>query len=626
MTCFYSALAQDNSTSVLCTVKVYFVASSYTNRDYQQRAEDELFSLWGQGFRSVLIVLFTGGGKTVIAGNIAKRLQPGQRMLFQVHREELAYQSQQKLQEITGRQVALEMSGRKAFIDNPDAPIVVAMCQSMCKRLAGYKRDHFHVFAQDEAHHLTAPQYRAAYDYYDWKFCFGLTATPMRSDGVALGKVFDKTCLEMMAIEGIEQGWLTPIRSRVETVADMDLSKVKIDVGDFNSKQLNEQLTKQSVIHTIAAKTLAIASGRQTVLFCRAIDQSQAVAAVMRQMGASAEHIDGKTGKGGWKWGRYVKGERERKMDRFRDGSLQVLTNVGLIDEGVDVPGIEVVGNASPTRSQSRIIQRVGRGLRPVEPPQGMTPEERRAEIAGSHKPHCTVIDFLGGQMGEHFMRVSGDLLGGEYDDEVRKVAIQLASKFDGEFVDWADIYAKAAAIVAEREKSRSVAEERRQQMSLLRAEENRWAFKKSKFDPPCPFEVLGIEKRDASEFRDDAYGRALQDAKAFLSDAGFTDLELQRLSNTEQYFLGREYWKLCRRIPDNRASWKQMRLLYVYGYKPKSYRFRKTTACGIMARVENAGWVRPLEDGVNEYFLADTGKDVVPAMEREQKQLAEFF
>ena len=79
----------------------------------------------------------------------------------------------------------------------------------------------------------------------------------------------------MMAIEGIEQGWLTPIRSRVETVADMDLSKVKIDVGDFNSKQLNEQLTKQSVIHTIAAKTLAIASGRQTVLFCRAIDQSR---------------------------------------------------------------------------------------------------------------------------------------------------------------------------------------------------------------------------------------------------------------------------------------------------------------------------------------------------------------
>ena len=32
------------------------------------------------------------------------------------------------------------------------------------------------------------PQYRAAYDYYDWKFCFGLTATPMRSDGVALGR------------------------------------------------------------------------------------------------------------------------------------------------------------------------------------------------------------------------------------------------------------------------------------------------------------------------------------------------------------------------------------------------------------------------------------------------------
>ena len=61
-----------------------------------------------------------------------------------------------------------------------------------------------------------------------------------------------------------------------------------------------------------------------------------------------------------------------------------------------------------------------------------MTPEERRAEIAREPQTALHGNRFLGGQMVEHFMRVSGDLLGGEYDDEGRKVAIQLASKFDG--------------------------------------------------------------------------------------------------------------------------------------------------------------------------------------------------
>lgn len=596
--------------------------SKFSVRDYQQRAEDEVFRLWGTGFRSVLIVLFTGGGKTVIAGNIAKRLQPGQRMLFQVHREELAYQSQKSLQEITGRQVALEMSGRKAFQEHPDASIVVAMCQSMCKRLEGYRKDHFHVFAQDEAHHLTASTFRAAYDYFEWKHCFGLTATPMRSDGVALGKVFDRTCLDLMAISGIDDGWLTPIRSRVETIADMDLSQVKIDVGDFNSKQLGIQLTKQSVVHNIAEKTRAIAAGRQTVLFCKSIDQSKAVAAVLRQMGVKAEHIDGSTGKGKWAFGRYRKGEREQKMDRFRDGSLQMLINVGLIDEGVDVPGIEVVGNASPTRSQARIIQRIGRGLRPVEPPRGATPEERRAEIANSSKPHCTVIDFLGGQMGEHFMRVSGDLLGGEFDDDVRKIAIKLASKFNGEFIDWADIYRQAGIIAAEKEKARTEAEERRQQLSLTQAAEHRWSFRYK----PCPFDVFGLNKQDAVEYKDDAYGRQLADAKKYLYDSGFDEADIARLSNVEQYFLGREYWKFRRTHTENVASWKQMKCLYIRGYKPSDYRYRSTSASALIARVQQAGWVRPAEDGLNQVFLEATGRDNELKAVQAGREMDDFF
>ena len=135
--------------------------------------------------------------------------------------------------------------------------------------------------------------------------------------------------------------------------------------------------------------------------------------------------------------------------------------------------------------------------------------------------------------------------------------------------------------------------------------------LRKSKFDPPCPFEVLGIEKRDASEFRDDAYGRALQDAKAVPIGCRVHGFGIARLSNTEQYFLGRER-KLCRRIPDNRASWKQMRLLYVWIQAQELSVSKKRQPAGLWHVLKT--WMGSTVGGWCErYFLADYRQDVVP-------------
>lgn len=103
----------------------------------------------------------------------------------------------------------------------------------------------------------------------------------------------------------------------------------------------------------------------------------------------------------------------------------------------------EVVAMARPTKSRALYAQAIGRGTRPLMPPDvDATAEQRRAAIAASSKPGMTVLDFTG-NAGRHKLITTADILGGKYDDEVVAATVNTARKNSGP-VDMPQELAKA--------------------------------------------------------------------------------------------------------------------------------------------------------------------------------------
>ena len=81
-------------------------------RPYQLAASDAIFKEW-QDNDSTLVVMPTGGGKTVLFADVIRRVFP-KRALVVAHREELIFQARDKIQRVTGLSADVEMGEYRA--------------------------------------------------------------------------------------------------------------------------------------------------------------------------------------------------------------------------------------------------------------------------------------------------------------------------------------------------------------------------------------------------------------------------------------------------------------------------------------------------------------------------------
>jgi superfamily II DNA or RNA helicase len=203
--------------------------------------------------RSTLAVMATGLGKTYLFAVLAA-LWPG-RVLVLAHRKELIQQAWQKLTELTGERVGIE----KAHEHSYGARIVVGSVQTLKEhRLRGISEPPFTLIIVDEAHHCTAKSYRKILAAFPEAKVLGVTATPKRADKKAMGRVFESEAgapLDMLW--GIENGWLTPLRSEsIET--DIDFAKLKVAKdGEFDEAALDDAISTCAVQIADAALELA---------------------------------------------------------------------------------------------------------------------------------------------------------------------------------------------------------------------------------------------------------------------------------------------------------------------------------------------------------------------------------
>lgn len=317
-----------------------------TPRPYQQNAINAVETGFGQ-FRRQLIVVPTGGGKTICFAHLAKRNPT--RTLIIAHREELIDQAIQKLHTATGISAAKEKAEARASLDSQ---VVVASVQTLIgeTRLNRWPSNHFGLVIIDEAHHAVSDSFRRVLAHFDGHAnVLGVTATPDRGDKRNLGEYFENIAYEIGLFDLIRDGYLSPITIK-SVPLQIDLNGVRQTAGDFNDADLGSAI--EPYLGQIAESIAREASFRKTLAFLPLRATSRKFVEACQSVGLSACHIDGESE------------DRKEILARFSAGEFDVLSNAMLLTEGYDEPTCDCVCVLRPTRSRPLYSQMVGRGTR----------------------------------------------------------------------------------------------------------------------------------------------------------------------------------------------------------------------------------------------------------------------
>lgn len=356
-------------------------------RDYQAQMSQDFQTHWDLGFKVLLGVLPTGGGKSVILANEANKVDGGVALI--AHRQELVSQLsfalarcgiQHGIVAAAGTISAIvrlhvEEFGRSFY--SPNSLHRVCSIDTLIRMpptdpwLARVK-----LWICDEGHHLARGN--------KWEKGIAMfprnarglsvTATPLRADGKGLGSHADGLVDAM--IEGprmrelIDRGYLTDYMIWCPP-SDIDLSGVGIaPSGDYSPEGVRKAVHQsKQIVGDVVQHYLKVAPGLRGVTFCVDIESATEICEEYRHYGVPAEVLTGKTPD-------LVRAQILRKL---RDGSILQVTSVDVLSEGFDLPAIEAISFARPTESYGLFAQQFGRGLRTMP-----------------GKTHARIIDHVG--------------------------------------------------------------------------------------------------------------------------------------------------------------------------------------------------------------------------------------
>ena len=313
-------------------------------REYQTSAIDKVREAIRTGHKRIILYAPTGSGKTEMSMAIIKSAQEKSKNVnFICNRINLVKQASKRFyRSHINHGIMQGENTRQAW-----EKVLICSIQTLDKR--GYPENP-NLMVIDEAHGATSASYRKIIKEHPDAIIIGLTATPFTR---GLGLIFETMVVATTIRELIDLGFL--VDCDIYAPDSPDLTGVKIVRGDYDEKQLGFAVDKPHLVGNIVKHWKTYASGMPTVVFATNIAHSQHIAAEFVANGINAEHIDCYT----------PDEERVDIMGRLNDGTTKVVCNVDILTEGWDEPKIQCVVNARPTRSMTKWIQRVGRGLRP---------------------------------------------------------------------------------------------------------------------------------------------------------------------------------------------------------------------------------------------------------------------
>ena len=341
-------------------------------RPYQQHLVDENRRLWSEGVRNPCSVLFTGGGKTVVAAELIRQeQQAGGYFAAIAHRQELVGQislalaRQGVMHDIVAPRpvirfcsnIHVEELGQSFY--SPHAPGFVGGVDTLVRRDMNRLKNTVSLLFQDECHHvLRDNKWGKAAQMFPQANGLYVTATPLRADGKGLGRhsdgLFDEFVLGPPPRQLIREGSLTDYKIYAPPT-DIDLTAMKFGSdGDFSRPELVKRAKKSGIVGDCVTNYEKYANGTQAVVFTVDVEQAHDAAREFNARDIKAVALSAKN----------TDVERQEAISRFKRKELQVIVNVDLLGEGFDCPAIETVIMARPTASYGLYVQQFGRALR----------------------------------------------------------------------------------------------------------------------------------------------------------------------------------------------------------------------------------------------------------------------
>jgi len=342
------------------------------------------------GEKRALLISATGTGKTY-ASAFAMRELGFKRVLFLVHRGQLARQTKKSYEKVFANTVSMGLVGAGYHDYNKDYIFATVQTLNKDEHLMEYKPDAFDCIVLDEAHHTSADTYQKVMNYFTPKLWLGMTATPdKRDDNIAGRNIYEifhyQIAYEIRLQQAMEENLLCPFHyfgiSDIAMLGDKQVNTKKITDRDFNMLTGEER-----VKHIVEQAHYFGYSGEKVkgLVFCSRIEEAVALSEKFNQT------INPETGKVFRTMalsGKTSEEERQRAFERLAmneeeaDKSnipLDYIFSVEILNEGVDIVEVNQVIMLRSTESPIVFIQQLGRGLR---------------KAAG--KEFVVVLDFIG--------------------------------------------------------------------------------------------------------------------------------------------------------------------------------------------------------------------------------------
>lgn len=319
-------------------------------RDHQQEARQWLNQVRAEGKTIALLNLATGTGKTVIAIDDARSLNA--RTLYLAHRKGLVTQTRDKFRQFWPDSNPGLWRGRIRD-EITEHTVLCASVQSIAEYTEQFAPEAFDYLIVDEAHHAPADTYQKILRHFRPKFILGLTATPERPDGKSVLLFFQDSTHRMSLEEAVKKGELVPIRCvRVKT--NVDLSHVRFNQVQYNARDIETTVVIPARDELIVQTYLDHVAGRRAVVFCVNVRHGEALAERFRAREIPAASVSG----------RDPQTRRQKLLQQFASGQLDVLCACDILNEGWDCPAVEALFMARPTLSKIVYLQQLGRGTR----------------------------------------------------------------------------------------------------------------------------------------------------------------------------------------------------------------------------------------------------------------------
>ena len=342
-----------------------FAATNVKPNFMQRKALKELNRYRAVGTNRALVVAAAGSGKTYLAAFDALNFNPN-RLLYVVHEGSILKKSLETFVDVFGNSKTYGIfSGEYKEIE---ADFVFATNISMSKSLELFAKDEFDYIIIDECHHATAETYKKIIGYFEPEFLLGLTATPERMDNQDVFDLFDKNVpYELRLRDAIINDLVVPFKyyGIRDQLVDYGLSAgaERKMIAQLAREEHIDFIYEQIEAHRGSGKLKALA-------FCRNVTHARMMCEAMADKYKTA-----------YLTGRNNIGERIRAYNDLQsdEAELEILFTVDILNEGVDIPGVNMVLFLRPTESSTIFIQQLGRGLRKYD-----------------NKPYVTVLDFIG--------------------------------------------------------------------------------------------------------------------------------------------------------------------------------------------------------------------------------------